>query len=196
MGRSRRKLEEVNASSMADIAFLLLIFFLVTTTIATDQGLLQKLPAWIDKPPESKTNKRNVLEILVNASDQLLVENEYTDVKDLKDITIEFLSNNGKDPTSSDSSQAAIVSIKSDRQTSYGTYISVQNEIKAGYNHLRDIEADRVTKGAFRSYGDLDDCANPDENDDLKSRVKCQDWKKEVKAIYPMKISEAEPTRN
>lgn len=183
---------EVNASSMADIAFLLLIFFLVTTTIATDRGLLTKLPAWIDVPPEADVHKRNVLEILVNSNDQLLVENDYVQISELKDITVKFLSNNGVNPNYSDSPQDAIVSIKNDRKTSYKTYLAVQNELKAGYMHLRDKEADRLTGGSM-TYYEIDECANPKENLNVDSRKKCQAWKKEIKEMYPIKISEAEP---
>ena len=117
MARSRRGgQDEINASSMADIAFLLLIFFLVTTTIDADKGILHKLPAWIppEEQPDVNINDRNVLEILVNFQDQLLVEDDYVDVDQLRQITIDFISNNGRDPKYSDSPDEAVVSIKSD----------------------------------------------------------------------------------
>ena len=82
----RREIPEINAGSMADIAFLLLIFFLVTTTMDTDKGLIRKLPPPIDEPvdEQDKVKQRNIFEILVNANDQLLVEGEYMQVTELR----------------------------------------------------------------------------------------------------------------
>jgi biopolymer transport protein ExbD len=95
--RDRMK-NEVNAGSMADIAFLLLIFFLVTTTIAEDKGVLVRLPPWSNEPPENlKMNTRNVFSVLVNADDQLLVRGENMRVEDLKDATKLFISNPNKE---------------------------------------------------------------------------------------------------
>jgi len=89
-----RMSNEINAGSMADIAFLLLIFFLVTTTIDVDKGVLVKLPPWSDEEPDiTKLNKRNVFSVLVNAQNQLLVRGEPTNVADLKDRTKEFIAN-------------------------------------------------------------------------------------------------------
>lgn len=171
---------------MADIAFLLLIFFLVTTTIDTDAGMLVRLPQWVepeDLPPPDKANKHNVLEILVNQYDQLLVNGDLVDIRQLKKKTKEFIDNNGDgtctyckgfgDPSMSDKPQEAIVSLKNDRATSYDAYISVYNELKASYNELRDEAA----RSKFQKpYKDL----NNDQQD-------------EVKDMYPIRISEAEP---
>lgn len=92
---ARRKLEEINAGSMADIAFLLLIFFLVTTTMDTDEGIVRTLPQKLppDYKMEIEINARDVFEVLVNANDQLLVENDYIQIDQLKDKTKEFLTN-------------------------------------------------------------------------------------------------------
>ncbi|NND94019.1 MAG: biopolymer transporter ExbD [Flavobacteriales bacterium] len=93
---ARRELQEINAGSMADIAFLLLIFFLVTTTMDQDVGIMRQLPPISDEPPESETVKeRNVYEVLVNANDQLLVEKEPLQISELKDGAMEFLTNSG-----------------------------------------------------------------------------------------------------
>lgn len=94
MARNKREVGEINAGSMADIAFLLLIFFLVTTTMDTDTGIMRQLPPPLDpniEPPEVK--ERNVYVVLANANNQLLVENEYMDIKDLREGAIEFLTN-------------------------------------------------------------------------------------------------------
>ncbi len=189
---ARRATPEINASSMADIAFLLLIFFLVTTTIDTDKGMLVKLPQWVeleDLPPPDEANKRNVLEILVNQYDQLLVNKEIMTIQNLKKTAKEFIGNNGDgscnyctgsgDPKKSDNPKKAIVSLKNDRATSYEMYISVYNELQAAYNELRD---DRAQKEYGKPFNELDDSPG------------CRDCPKDlVRSKWPMRISEAEP---
>ena len=104
---------EINAGSMADIAFLLLIFFLVTTTIAEDKGVLVKLPPWSNDPPESlKMNTRNVYSVLVNADNQLLVRGEPMRVEDLKNNTKLFISNPRKEIDKAEDPKKAIISLK------------------------------------------------------------------------------------
>jgi len=175
MPKGKRKLQEINASSMADIAFLLLIFFLVTTTMDIDKGIMTLLPPISEEepPPPDKANQRNVLDILVNKNDQLLVKGELMDVIELKELAKTHVNNHGNDPRYSLSPQKAIVSLKNDRGTSYEIYITVQNELKAAYNELRD-------EYAINNFG-----------------VKYADLKKEnqktVRNEYPLRISEAEP---
>lgn len=175
---SRRSLPEINAGSMADIAFLLLIFFLVTTTMDVDTGLVRKLPAMpeeeeiIDDP---QIAAKNIYVVLVNAKDQLLVEEELMSVSELRDGTKNFLDNWGKNPNLSDNPQKAIVSLQNDRGTSYEMYIKVQNELSAAYRELRDREAQ---KKFGLNYGEL-----KGEN------------KKEIRKMFPEKISEAEPKK-
>ena len=150
---AKRSAPEVNAGSMADIAFLLLIFFLVTTTIETDSGLNRKLPPIeeIEDPPIIK--EKNIFTVVVNKNNQLLVEEELVDISDLRALATEFLDNGGgegedacefcqgaRDPKSSDNPEKAIISLKNDRETSYKVYIAVQNELVAAYNVLRDRE--------------------------------------------------------
>lgn len=193
MGRSKTKgAKEIDASSMADIAFLLLIFFLVTTTIDQDKGIIHKLPAWTDIPPDdARINERDVLEILVNANNQLLVEQEYIEIEELKDLAKKHLDNRGKLPQFSISPQKAVISLKNDRGTSYSTYIQIQNELKAAYAELRDKYALQITSGSM-NFKEIDDCTD---NMDLDSgkRSKCENLKDQVQAEYPMKVSEAEP---
>lgn len=176
MAKKPRPIPEINAGSMADIAFLLLVFFLVTTTMDSDAGLQVKLPPWPDPnnpPPVSTQNNRDVMEVLINANNQLLVEKKLMKVDELNDYTKRFLSNNGKDPNLSTSSTKAIVSLKNDRGTGYDTYVSVYNELIRAYNELRDEEA-------LAKYG------RP------MSRL-TEKEKDKIKDVYPMKISEAEP---
>lgn len=183
--RNKQGAGEINASSMADIAFLLLIFFLVTTTIDYDKGILHKLPPITDEPPENvQSNKRNTMVVLINSRDQLLVNNENVSVKKLRNRAKQFLDNNGRNPKWSISPTEAIISLQNDRGTSYGLYLKVQNELKAAYRELRD-------EYAMKKYGS--------KFEDLKATAKesgsqrDQDKVKDVADHYPMRLSEAEP---
>jgi biopolymer transport protein ExbD len=175
MARAKRSAPEINASSMADIAFLLLIFFLVTTTIDTDKGIIHKLPPWDpdQKQEDIDINKRNVLVVLVNAQDYLLVNGTYEKVANLRKRIKEFVDNRGQNPELSVSPQKAIVSLQNDRGTSYNMYIQVQNESKAAYRELREEYAQ---KKFGKPYEKL-----------------TEDQAKEVRDEYPLKISEADP---
>jgi len=175
---SRRTLPEINAGSMADIAFLLLIFFLVTTTMDVDTGLVRKLPAMPEEEEiidDSQIKARNIYVVLVNAKDQLLVEEELMDISQLREGAKGFLNNWGKNQDLSDSPLKAIISLQNDRGTSYEMYIKVQNELSAAYRELRDAEAQRKF-GVY--YAELEG-----------------ELKKEVRKMYPQKISEAEPKK-
>jgi len=229
---ARRPLQEINAGSMADIAFLLLIFFLVTTTMDQDVGILRQLPPPVpddmEKPPEVK--QRNVYEVLVNSKDQLLVEGKPMDIENLKQGAIEFYTNpmNSPDlpqltqvsramvdenivrlkqalrqnPDSKDLKDklekwedkrsaielvgpykelptSALISLQNDRGTSYKTYISVQNELSAAVNELRN-------KLSLEKFGVPYVELNPAKDSD-KPMIKA------IRAVYPQRISEAEP---
>ena len=169
MGKRGRMSQEVNAGSMADIAFLLLIFFLVTTTIASDKGILNILPPKQDPnqpPPEVELNERNIFNILINANDQLLIEGDFRNNTDgLADDVKRFILNFGnpdedavalynslpatlkaiadQSPESSDHpmSGGAVVSIKTNRGTSYEVYLEVLDLVKRAYF---EIYAERV----------------------------------------------------
>lgn len=175
MPRNRMS-NEINAGSMADIAFLLLIFFLVTTTIAEDKGLLVKLPPWSDEPPEEITlNSRNIYSVLVNAQNQLLVRGEPMNVSDLKNNAKIFILNPNKLENMSESPKKAIISIKNDRGTKYATYLEVYNEVKAAYNELWEEEADKRFRKSLEEL-------NKVQMDEIRSDI-------------PLVISEAEPTQ-
>ncbi len=171
-----RMSNEINAGSMADIAFLLLIFFLVTTTIVEDKGILVNLPPWSEEPPPVlKFKTRNVYSILVNANNDLLVRGEPKELEQLKDGIKEFILNPNRREDLSETSQDAIVSVKNDRGTKYGVYLAVFNEVEAAYNELRD-EAGNQRFG--KDYEFL-----------------TREQRQVVKDMIPKKLSEAEPTK-
>lgn len=176
MAKKSRALPEINAGSMADIAFLLLIFFIVATTMDVDSGIITKLPPMPDKEQkqdDSQIKRRNVFTVLVNAKDQLLIQDEWAEVTTLREKTKKFINNNGTDPNLSENPEKAVISLQNDRGTSYNMYIKVQNELKAAYNELRDEESANKFGKKFKEL-------NPDQQ-------------KEIQKVYPMKISEAEP---
>lgn len=196
---SRRKLvPEVNAGSMADIAFLLLIFFLVTTTIETDSGLDRMLPPI--EPPESAVviKEKNIFTVNINKKGQLLVEDELLELRALRAAAKAFLENGAdgsctycqgsKDPAASDNPTKAVISLKSDRETKYSTYITVQNELVGAYNDLRNREARRIYGRDFTAmqaeYLNPETPANV--RNDLKEKVK------RIQQMFPQKLSEAE----
>ena len=176
MASNRRGLPEINAGSMADIAFLLLIFFLVTTTMDVDTGIARKLPPMPDEEiqeEDSQIHAKNIYVVLINANNQLLVEGELMDISQLRDGAKDFIDNNGRNPNSSENPEKAIISLQNDRGTEYMTYIRVQNELAAAYNELRN-------KAALNKFGERYADLNKTQ-------------KKEIRKMYPQKISEAEP---
>lgn len=199
---AKRAAPEVNAGSMADIAFLLLIFFLVTTTIETDRGISRKLPPIPEEniePPIIK--QKNIFTVIVNRDNKLLVEDELMQLQDLRKAAVEFLDNGGgvgeeacdycqgpRDPNSSDNPEKAIISLVNDRKTEYRTYISVQNELVAAYNELRNREAQRLYGMDFLEMEEKYNDPNfRGDKETLKERIDI------VQQMYPQKLSEAEP---
>jgi biopolymer transport protein ExbD len=160
--KGRAAAQEINASSMADIAFLLLIFFLVTTTIASDKGLRIILPPKRDNQEQVKVelNEKNVYTILVNARNQLLVEGEYGKLEGLRKGIKTFITNNGKDEKSSENPQEAVVSYKTDRATQYKTYLRVLDEIKGAYNELR-AELLKMPLDEYLKFNEKKEMDNP-----------------------------------
>ena len=188
-----RPVNEINAGSMADIAFLLLIFFLVTTTMDIDTGITRKLPP---PPPEGveppKVKDRNIFKVLVNKNDRLLLNGKPGDISMLKIMAKDFLnSGNLKSPESPDDMpekrsvdipllggeiwiSKGIISLKNDRGTSYNMYIQVQNELAAAIRELRDELSNRFFGMRFDQLTD-------------------QDKVKAIQKAVPVAISEAEP---
>ena len=187
MARRKRGLQEINAGSMADIAFLLLIFFLVTTTINVDKGIKTMLPPWTDEPLDVDINARNILAVLVNSNNDLLVEGEPRQINELRQITYDFITNYGRNPDYSVSPTEAIVSLKNDRGTTYEIYLAVQNEIRAAYRQVRDEVAKREYNMTFT---ELEIKGEDKENPQWREYQKKE---KAVKDIIPMRLSEAEP---
>ena len=185
-----KKIPQINASSMADISFLLLIFFLVTTSMDVNQGLTRRLPAPI--PPDQKVedtdiNKRNLLVVKINSANQLMVQGQLMDVKQLREKAKEFIKNENDDayfPKLYEEdfgepigvlkyTKEHVISVQNDVDTRYQSYLDVQNELVAAYNELRD---ECARKYFHKGYNELD-----------------EDQQKQVQKVYPQKISEAEP---
>src|SRR6056297_2629580 len=163
---SRREGGTFNAASMADIAFLLLIFFLVATTMDIDTGLSRKLPPMPDanaQQDNKQIKERNVFVVLINAQDQLMVEGKPLNIHRLRDEAKEFIANpnNSSKLPEKESREVpyfgeymvpkGIISLQNDRGTSYGMYIKVQNELTAAYQELRDQKAMRKFGKKYRS---------------------------------------------
>ena len=183
-----RKTPEINSSSTADIAFLLLCYFLMTTTMNQDMGLQRRLPPMPDKNQkveDQKVNRRNIIVVKINSADRLLAGTEPMHVSQLKDKIKEFLSNPANDPNLPEKEEKEIegygpcmvskgvISLQNDRGTSYQAYIAVQNELVKAVNELRD-------EFSMANFG--------------KPYIKCnEDEQKVVREAVPQNISEAEP---
>lgn len=185
-----KKVPAINASSMADISFLLLIFFLITTSMDVSQGLARRLPAPV--PPDTKVedtdiNKRNLMIVKINSANQLMVQGQLMDIKQLRQKAKEFILNENNDanlPKVEEEDFGAplgiqrytkdhVISVQNDVDTQYQAYLDVQNELVAAYNELRD---ECARKYYHMPYNELD-----------------EDSQKQIQKVYPQKISEAEP---
>ena len=185
---SKRKSPEINAGSMADIAFLLLIFFLVTTTMDVDTGITRKLPPPVEKNQDDvQVKDRNVLKILVNSHDLLLVDGERGDISTLKDKVIDFMAlhpGNEKYPEVKPKYikllnkkvmlSKGVISLKNDRGTSYGMYIQVQDKLAQAFHEMKNDKS-------LQMYGlNYDQLVN-------QTKIKI------INKLVPVPISEAEP---
>ena len=202
-----RKAPEVNAGSMADIAFLLLIFFLVTTTIETDSGINRKLPPMEDQIDPPIIREKNIFTVVVNKYSQILVEEKLTDIKDIRRLAMDFLDNGGgrgdeacdyckgdRNPRSSDNPDKAVISLKNDRETPYKSYIAVQNELVAAYNELRDREFKNRYPNEGLTYFQADFIYS-DPRTTVGQKANLKEKLDVVKKLYPQKLSEAEPSK-
>ncbi|MEG2864921.1 MAG: biopolymer transporter ExbD [Mucinivorans sp.] len=178
---------EINAGSMADIAFLLLIFFLVTTTMGTDSGISRILPPFVDKAQDAgiDVRERNTLIVKVSGKNQVLVGGQRVDLRQVKDIAVEFITN----PTQSEDLPEvevqnidlignfpvtkAIISLQNDVSTTYEVYLAVQNELTRAYNEVYSSLASKLFN---KKYSELN-----------------IDQKRALREAVPMKISEADP---
>jgi biopolymer transport protein ExbD len=191
MGK-KRKMPGLNTSSTADISFMLLIFFLVTTSMDTDQGLGRTLP----KPPEDdqlnneiKVKERNILNIRINKDNYVMIGDDYASLTDVKERAKEFIKNEENKPNLPELkpkkikglgktmmvTENHVISVQTDRGTDYGVYFAVQDALVAAYNELRD-------ELAKQEFG-------------FKYEFLTEDQKKAIREVYPQKISEAEPKK-
>lgn len=185
---ARRAAPEINAGSMADIAFLLLIFFLVTTTMDVDTGITRKLPPPVENPDEDvDVKERNVLKILVNNQDMLMVDGKRSDVRQLKDKAKDFMALHPDNPDYPEvapkfieelgkevPSSKGVISLKNDRGTSYEMYITVQNELARAFNEMKDEKSVELFGVKYSQLVD-----------ETKIDI--------INALVPVRISEAEP---
>jgi biopolymer transport protein ExbD len=185
----KKKVPAMNTSSTADIAFLLLCYFLMTTTMGSQTGLSRRLPPMPDqnqKVEDQKVNRRNIIQVKINSADRILAGSEPIDVSQLKDKIKEFLTNPANDPNLPEKEikdiegfgeypvSKGIISLQNDRGTSYQAYIAVQNELVKAVNELRDDFSRKNYNG--KTFNMLD-----------------EDTQKIVKEAIPQFISEAEP---
>jgi biopolymer transport protein ExbD len=192
MAKGNRKVPDINSSSTADIAFLLLIFFLITTSMDTDRGLARRLP----QPPDpnqqqdisDKVKERNVLTVFLNLNDQLMCGPDYIDVSQLRQKAKEFVSNPYNEENKPEKvakeidllgtmqvTEKHVISLRCDRTSSYKEYIAVQNELVAAYNELRDELAQEKWGKNYAALSEEQQAA--------------------VREVYPQRISEAEPKK-
>ena len=183
-----KKTPAINSSSTADIAFLLLCYFLMTTTMGTQTGLSRRLPPMPDpnqKVEDQKVNRRNIIIVKINSADRILAGSEPIDVSQLKDKIKIFLTNPTDDPNlpvmeateiaglGTRKVSKGVISLQNDRGTSYQAYIAVQNELVKAVNELRD-------EASMREFG-------------KKFLALDEDGQKIIKELVPQQISEAEP---
>ncbi|MBR5836354.1 MAG: biopolymer transporter ExbD [Bacteroidales bacterium] len=183
-----KKTPEINSSSTADMAFLLLCFFMMTTTMDQDKGLQRRLPPMPDpnqKAEDQKVNRRNIIVVKINSADKLLAGSEPMHVSQLKDKIKEFLTNPNNDANLPEKEEIEIenfgpcmvskgvISLQNDRGTSYQAYIAVQNELVKAVNELRD-------DFAMANFAKLYSKCNEEEQEIVRKAV-------------PQNISEAEP---
>ncbi|MCC5942665.1 MAG: biopolymer transporter ExbD [Balneolaceae bacterium] len=173
--KRKRESGDIDGSSLADIAFLLLIFFLVVTTIDVDTGIglvLPPIPDDIEPPP---VRERNLMNILVNERGMVLINEQPAAIATVRERVKEFIDNNGVDPEMSESPDDAIVSIKTDRRTPYNIYIDMLDEVMGAYEELRHTAS-------------MDRFGVP-----FSSLEQGSERRAEIQEMYPKKISIAEP---
>lgn len=183
-----KKTPAINSSSTADIAFLLLCYFLMTTTMGSQSGLSRRLPPMPDtsqKVEDQKINRRNIIVVKINSADKILAGSDPIVLSQLKDKVKIFLSNPQDDPSLPEKEvkdiegygsypvSKGVISLQNDRGTSYNAYIEVQNELLRAINELRD-------EFSMRAYG-------------KKFAALTEDQQGIVKDAIPQNISEAEP---
>ncbi|WP_397447377.1 ExbD/TolR family protein [Polaribacter sp. R77954] len=197
---SRKESPEINAGSMADIAFLLLIFFLVTTTMDVESGIIRKIPKKEKITENIRIKEKNILEVNINLRNELFIDGEIVKLNDVKQIAIDFIDNAGgldqnntpcnwckgkQLSTSSDHPSKAFISVKTDRTANYETYISVLDHLNAAYTHLRNRLGVNLYNQNYESL--LDDFKKSNQQD-KSIAVKI----KNLREKYPLLLSDAD----
>lgn len=189
MAKKKKKTPGINGSSTADISFILLLFFLLTTSMGSDKGISRQLPPAVPADQQDVSidvNKRNMLRIMVNNAGQILANGEFLDIKDLKAKVKEFVLNENDDPSLPERTveefpligkqlvtKKHVISLTNNVDTRYEDYIAVQNILTAAYNEIRDEKA-------RKEFG--------------KPFAELSSEKQEILIdLYKQKISEAEP---
>lgn len=169
--KRQRDEPEIPTSSMADIAFLLLIFFLVTTTIDVDTGIGMTLPPPLEEEEPPPVRERNMLKILVNAQGQVLLEDQPSAISQIREQVKMHVTNFGEHPDYSESPDRAIVSIKTDRQTPYRIYINTLDEVWMAYYEIWDAEARQRGFPNYQTYRDQLDGAENEIREAFKAGI-------------------------
>ena len=170
--KRKREGGQIPTASMADIAFLLLIFFLVTTTIDVDTGIGMTLPPKLEENQEPPpVRDRNMLKILVNAQGQVLLEERPATIAMIREEVIKHIMNNGEDPGYSESPNRAVVSFKTDMETPYNIYIEILDEIWMAYFTIWDSEARQL---GFPDYETYRAALGPNDENVIRERIKAQ----------------------
>lgn len=185
---AKKKTPAINSSSTADIAFLLLCYFLMTTTMGSQTGLSRRLPPMPDKNQkvdDQKVNRRNLIQVKINSSDRILAGSDVIVVSQLKDKIKDFITNPYNDPNKPEKEikeieglgkypvSKGVISLQNDRGTSYHAYIAVQNELVKAINEIRD-------EFAMKQWGKHFSALSEEQQEITKKAI-------------PQNISEAEP---
>ena len=181
-----KKVPEINSSSQADIAFLLLCFFLMTTSMDVDYGITRRLPPPVEQNDDDvKVKERNVMNVLINKNNKLMVNGRPSDISLLKEDAKNFMTPHPGDETAPEVEtktfdllgdilmSKGVISLQNDRGTSYAMYISVQNELARAFNELKE-------EMAWKHFHKHLDQLNEDQT-------------KAVNDAVPVRVSEAEP---
>lgn len=186
MANSKRKIPQINAAPQADIAFLLLIFYLVSTTMNVDSGIQRMLPPWVEKTQDNnQINDRNVLKVMVSGQDRLLIGSDMVDISQLSERVKEFVVNPTNSASLPEKSEQEIdiigkynvskgvISLQCTRETSYNMYLQVQDELSYAIRELRD---DLSMQKFGKLFGDIE-----------------SEQQAAIRKAIPTSISEAEP---
>lgn len=195
---SRKQLPEINAGSMADIAFLLLIFFLVTTTMNVDMGIFRKIPEKNQKASEIVIKDKNFLEININRNNELMIDNQLINISELKEIALNFIDNGGgfdkngqpcswckgeKNPKLSDHPTKAFIAVKADRNTEYETYVLVLDRVNSAYATVRNRLSLKLYRKSFTQL-------QAEYKSAKKNKEKLLQQIKTIQQKYPLLLSE------